>query len=119
MNRVQEKLEEVGVQEVKPVELTLAEYINLQRIAAGIAYGPIPELYNTMDWINEYKLIQEKKSKLSAKKRAVVSGTVESATVKYNEDKANGNTERYDQMNRVIGKFRMFTESVRRMQENV
>lgn len=113
MDKVQEKFEEA-----KPVELTLAEYINLQRIAAGIAYGPIPELYNTVDWINEYKLIQEKKSRLSAKKRAIISGTVESATIKYNEDKTNGNTERYDQMSRVVGKFKMFTESMRRIQEN-
>lgn len=106
-------MEENTVQVIPSFE----EYVNLQRIAAGMAYGAVPELYNTMDWINEYKLIHNKKSKLSSKKRQIVVSTVENAKIKFEKDTASGTREHYNNLEKLVGTFLKFTQTLARRNE--
>lgn len=106
------------MEEVKKTQPSKEEYINAQRIAAGVAFGPVPELYNTLDWIAEYDKIQQKKSGLSARKRKIVQDTIDSATEKYEQDKLNGNTERFDNLQKVVDKFLKFVQTLEQVHQN-
>lgn len=83
-------------------KLTEESYINAQRTLDLIMFGPIEDVYNTVNLIAEYELIQEKKSKLSRRCRDRVKGIVENARLKFEEDSKNGNQDRWNSMQKLL-----------------
>lgn len=85
-------------------EHTLNEYINAQRQISLLALGPIESIYNTQDLITEYSLIQEKKSKLSARNRAKIVDIYENGKRHYEHDVETESNEDWDKVNDLVDK---------------
>lgn len=85
-------------------EHTLNEYINAQRQVSLLAFGPIEGIYNTQNAIDEYNLIQEKKSKLPAKNRAKIVDIYENGKRHYEHDVETESNEDWDKVNSLVDK---------------
>lgn len=86
-------------------DISLEEYVNLERAFNLLILGPIEGIYNTKDLLEEYSRVQEKKSRLSRRNRERIVLIYEAGERRYRFDKEKNSTELFDKLYNSLQKM--------------